>query len=291
MTQHQPRPQQAAGTHRTRRAPPSSARLRRAERAQAVLSGGVARAAPMWLWRAVAALSAAADSAAARAAAAAGCSPRALKAGLGTALAIVALHRLLALRREASRATGDAVASGAAPPGSQSRLPAPAPSRAPPSAPPAAPSGAPPALSRVSLATAGILFSGPPGVLPEGLPTLAARAASALAVLAAVTDVYLITQLAPGDGAAAAEAAAREVLAAAGVLGSGPGAVPAHRALFCTTHVGRIALARQARAHCRAARAFASSRACVRGGLRALSRATRKRPFPPPSAGCRGRPR
>jgi hypothetical protein len=68
-----------------------------------------------------------------------------------------------------------------------------------------------------------------------------------VATLAAVADVFLITQVAPGDGAVRAEAVARESLMAAGVVGSGVGAVPPHRALFCTTRVGRIALARQVR--------------------------------------------
>ena len=187
------------------------------------------------LWQALLA----ADAAAASAAAAAGCSPRALKACVGTALALVAVHHLLTSRRGAAEAAPVGV------PDDGPALAAPQATRA---APPAAAAAArPPA--RVCVATPGVIFAGPADVLVEGQAlALAEDAARALAALAAVTDVYLITQVAPGDGAARAEAAARESLLAAGVLGSGAGAVPPHRALFCTTQVGRIALVRQVRA-------------------------------------------
>ena len=184
------------------------------------------------LWQAV---SAAADAAAARAAAVAGCSPRALKACVGTALAVVAVHQLLASRRAAA-ATVEAQYDGAAPT-------APTGTRAAPQAPLSAARSP----ARVCVATPGVIFAGPADVLAEGAQTVAQHAAVAVAALAAVADVYLITQVAPGEGAVRAEAAARESLAAAGIVGSGSGAVPPHRALFCTTLVGRIALARQAR--------------------------------------------
>ena len=185
------------------------------------------------LWQALLA----ADAAAASAAAAAGCSPRALKACVGTALALVAVHHLLTSRR------GAAEVAPVGAPGDGPALAAPQGARA---APPAAAAAArPPA--RVCVATPGVVFAGPADVLAEGAPAIAEHAARAVAALAALTDVYLITQVAPGEGAARAEAAARESLVAAGVVGSGSGAVPPHRALFCTTHVGRIALVRQVR--------------------------------------------
>jgi hypothetical protein len=184
------------------------------------------------LWQAVLV---AADAAAARAAAAAGCSPRALKACVGTALAVVAVHQLLASRRGVAAAPVGAQRDGLA----QAALA----TRAAPQASPA--SARPPA--RVCVATPGVIFAGPADALLEGAPSLAEHAAHAVATLAAVADVFLITQVAPGDGAVRAEAVARESLMAAGVVGSGVGAVPPHRALFCTTRVGRIALARQVR--------------------------------------------
>ena len=190
------------------------------------------------------ALLSAADAAAARAAAAAGCSPRALKACVGTALAVAAVHRLLASRRGAATV---------APVGAQGDAPTTAPpptARVAPPAPPAAvrpPEASASTPSRVCVATPGVIFAGPADTLVEGAQSLAEHAARAVAALAAVADVYLITQVEPGDGAARAEAAARQSLTAAGVVGSGIGAVPPHRALFCTTHVGRIALARQVR--------------------------------------------
>ena len=206
----------------------------------------------LWLWRAAAALLAAADSAAVRAAAAAGCTPHALKAGLGTALAVVALHRLLAGRRATPRLGGAALHSAdalsQAPPGALSR-PAGVDAARGAALPSAATQPATAtAASRITLATAGVLFVGSPEALLECPPPLVAPAVAALAALASVADVYLITQLAPGNGAAAAEAAAREALTAAGLLGTQAGAVPPHKALFCTTHVGRIALVRQVRA-------------------------------------------
>ena len=184
------------------------------------------------LWQALLA----ADAAAASAAAAAGCSPRALKACVGTALALVAVHHLLTSRRGAAEA---------APVGAPDDGPVPAAPQATRAVPAATAAAArPPA--RVCVATPSVIFAGPADALAEGQAlAVAEHAARAIAALAAVTDVYLITQVAPGDGAVRAEAAARESLLAAGVVGSGAGAVPPHRALFCTTQVGRIALVRQ----------------------------------------------
>ena len=201
------------------------------------------------LWQALLA----ADAAAASAAAAAGCSPRALKACVGTALALVAVHHLLTSRRGAAEAAPVGV------PDDGPALAAPQATRA---APPAAAAAArPPA--RVCVATPGVIFAGPADALVEGQALAPAEdAARAVAALAAVTDVYLITQVAPGDGAARAEAAARESLLAAGVLGSGAGAVPPHRALFCTTQVGRIALVRQVRTLRRRRRSLAPDNPC-----------------------------
>ena len=195
-------------------------------------AGKQARMSP--LWQALLA----ADAAAASAAAAAGCSPRALKACVGTALALVAVHHLLTSRRGAAEA---------APVGAPDNGPALAAPQATRAVPPATAAAAR-LPARVCVATPGVIFAGPADALAEGQAlALAEHAASAIATLAAVTDVYLITQVAPGDGAVRAEAAARESLLAAGVVGSGAGAVPPHRALFCTTQVGRIALVRQVR--------------------------------------------
>lgn len=180
----------------------------------------------VWVSRASAAL----EALLARASSAAGLSPRALKAGLGSVLACVALHRLLTARRIAPSVG----ASTAALPPHHAAAP-----------PPAGPA-ARPRLGRVSVATPAVLFDCPSEAFP-GAAVLLPQAAAALRRLATCAgEVFLITQLPAGADAAVAQASAA-ALEAAGLLGSGSGQVPPHRALVCTTRAGRVALVRQVR--------------------------------------------
>lgn len=93
----------------------------------------------------------------------------------------------------------------------------------------------------LTVQTLGCVFAeSAPGQLSAGA-TLLPGAAEAVRQLAAKSDVYLVTQVADDTG----EANARKALESAGVIGRGPGAVPPHKALFCSTAVGRTACVRQ----------------------------------------------
>lgn len=87
--------------------------------------------------------------------------------------------------------------------------------------------------SSLSVATVGVLLDG-------GCRAVLPGAAAALgSLLAPGRRAHLITLLPD----ARAEAGAAGLLESAGLVG--PGGVPRHRALFCTTRVGSLALARQ----------------------------------------------
>lgn len=77
--------------------------------------------------------------------------------------------------------------------------------------------------------------------LSEGGATLRAGAAELLRQFCSAAEVFLMAHVADDVG----EAAVQGALEYAGLLGAGPGAVPPHRALFCSTLDGKVSIVRQ----------------------------------------------
>lgn len=169
-----------------------------------------------------------------------GARPKEVKLGLGVALGLIALHRLLSAPPKPSdgeavarAASGGGAAAGHAGVSGQATEPA--------EASTTSSADRLKGVGRVTLATQGVLFSGGSREVPQATAAIAADAADALKQIAKSAEVYLITQVGSDD----AEKAVMAALQAAGVVGSGCGCVPAHKVLFCSTDIGRIALVRQ----------------------------------------------
>jgi len=152
-----------------------------------------------------------ADAAMTRCAAAAGTSAPALRAGFGSVLLALALHRALRRPRTLTAAA------------------------APVSVDAAVCSGGVLRASRLSLSTVGTLLAS------DSLTLLPGAGESLLALDAQARELYLVTQLPPFGSDAQTLAAQAAVLCLLGQVGF----LRPHRALFCTTQAGRLALVRQ----------------------------------------------
>lgn len=96
-------------------------------------------------------------------------------------------------------------------------------------------------VRRVTLSVPGVLLEEwTPAQLQDGA-SLRPEAGELLTELAAVAEVFLLAHVSDDVGQAVVTGA----LEAAGLLGRGPGQVPPHRLLFCSTLTGKVSLVRQ----------------------------------------------